>query len=519
MKKILTLSLLLLLAACFRYSYDAKEEFKGQVINDSKLSSIDMTIGIQFNDETAKSDTQNISGDLASETASWLTNYLSEEKKFTKVVNLNKNKDEEVDVVLKGIIKQINLEDPGMSDTAKKLAFFYGIAPLVEHYAAAKEIDSTAVIRFQLLEPKSQKLLWDQLLTKRVSNRIQLSKANKLIFATITKTIETLLTETRLPEVLKIVQTKDYAKLAQEDIPTSNPEKGNIPPSNLAKEETHASNIKTTVTTAVKDPSAFKSSSQRWAVIIGVSNYQDPRIPGLRYADADAKMLYDWIISPQGGRYAPSRVKVLINEEATGRNIKNVLFVWLKQALEEDVVVIYFAGHGSPESPDSSQNLFLLPYDTDHENIAATGFPMWDVETALKRFIKAKRVIVLADACHSGGVGKSFDVARRDSRSLKVNPISAGLQSLSKMGEGVCVISASDDRQFSQEDKKWGGGHGVFTHFLIEGLKGSADYSKDGFVSLGELIPYLSEQVRRETESSQSPTVAGKFDPAITIAK
>ena len=230
-------------------------------------------------------------------------------------------------------------------------------------------------------------------------------------------------------------------------------------------------------------------------------------------------MFYDWLISPHNGRYAPSRVKLLVNEAATGQSIKNALFVWLKQAVEEDVVVIYFAGHGSPEAPDSPQNLFLLPYDAQHDNIAATGFPMWDVETALKRFIKAKRVIVIADACHSGGVGKSFDVALRDSRALKINPINSGLQSLSKIGEGVCVISASDERQFSQEDRKWGGGHGVFTHFLIEGLKGKADYSKDGNVSLGELIPYLSEQVRRETENAQSPTVAGRFDPAITIGK
>jgi hypothetical protein len=45
------------------------------------------------------------------------------------------------------------------------------------------------------------------------------------------------------------------------------------------------------------------------------------------------------------------------------------------------------------------------------------------------------------------------------------------------------------------------------------------NYDTDGVVSLGELIPYLSEQVRRETENAQSPTVAGRFDPAITIGK
>jgi len=280
-----------------------------------------------------------------------------------------------------------------------------------------------------------------------------------------------------------------------------------------------------------KPPLAKRSSSthskakynmtyaNKWAVIIGISNYHDTRIPSLRYASADAISFYNWLISPQGGKYAPSQVKLLLNEESTGKNIKNALFVWLKQAIEEDLVTIYFAGHGSPESPDSPDNLFLFAYDTQYDNIAATGFPMWDIETALKRFIKAKKVVVIADACHSGGVGQSFDVARRAARAIKVNPISSGLQNLSKIGDGVCVISASDDKQFSQEDTKWGGGHGVFTYFLLEGLKGKADYNEDKNITLGELIPYLSEQVRRATQNAQSPTVAGKFDPALNIAR
>lgn len=261
------------------------------------------------------------------------------------------------------------------------------------------------------------------------------------------------------------------------------------------------------------------SSAQKWAVVIGISKYNDSRIAGLRYASADASSFHEWLISQQGGGYAPSRIKLLLDSGATVQNIKSALFNWLKQALEEDMVTIYFAGHGSPESPDSPNNLYLLPFDADYDDIATTGFPMWDIETALKRFIKAKKVVVIADACHSGGVGQSFDIARRASRGIEINPISSGLQNLSKIGDGVAVISASDEKQFSQESQSWGGGHGVFTYFLLKGLNGDADYNKDGQVSLGELIPFLSEQVRRETRNAQSPTVSGKFDPAMSIGK
>jgi len=59
----------------------------------------------------------------------------------------------------------------------------------------------------------------------------------------------------------------------------------------------------------------------------------------------------------------------------------------------------------------------------------------------------------------------------------------------------------------------------IATSYLMEALKGKADYNQDRKVSLGELIPYLSEQVRRATRSAQSPTVSGKFDPALAIAR
>ena len=253
--------------------------------------------------------------------------------------------------------------------------------------------------------------------------------------------------------------------------------------------------------------------AKRWAVIIGISKYQDTRIPQLRYATADARTFYDWIVSPTGGQYPPTQVKLLLDQNATEDNIRKVLFVWLKQALAEDMVTIYFAGHGSPESPDSTQNLFLLAYDTFYDDITTTGFPMWDIETAFRRFIKARKIIVIADACHSGGVGQSFDIAR------KINPIGKSFEDLSKIGDGVCIINASNEKQFSQEGKIWGGGHGVFTYFLLEGLYGKADYNRDSVVTLGELIPYISEQVRRATRNVQTPTVAGKFDPSLSIGK
>jgi hypothetical protein len=271
---------------------------------------------------------------------------------------------------------------------------------------------------------------------------------------------------------------------------------------------------------AIGEPAVVPAvQSRRWAVVIGISRYKDSRIPSLRFAAKDAVAFHDWLVAPDGGRYPPARVKLLLDEAATAKGIREALFSWLGGTIEEDVVTLYFAGHGSPDTPATPENLSLLPHDAQYDSIAATGFPMWDIETALERFIHASRVVVIADACHSGGVGAAFDVARRSSPETENNAISAGLQTLAGIGDGVAVISAADDEQFSYEGEQFGGGHGAFTHFLLEGLKGAADYSKDGRVTLGELIPFLSEHVRRATKNAQSPTVAGRFDPAMSLGR
>ncbi|MCD6404569.1 MAG: tetratricopeptide repeat protein [Planctomycetes bacterium] len=256
-----------------------------------------------------------------------------------------------------------------------------------------------------------------------------------------------------------------------------------------------------------------------WAIVVGVSSYADSRVPVLRYASRDARGFYDWLVSQGGGKHAPADVQLLLDKKATAKNIRDALFNWSKQALPEDILTIYLACHGSPESPDSPENLFLLPYDVDYSNISATAFPMWDIKTALERFVKAGRVVIIADVCHSGGIGEPFTVARRGVAGIAPSMLHKGVSGLAEVREGVLVFTSTQGGQLSQEGARWGGGHGIFTYYLLDGLKGAADYDNNGSVTLGELVPYVQEKVRRETRDAQTPQASGRYDTNLSIAR
>jgi len=253
---------------------------------------------------------------------------------------------------------------------------------------------------------------------------------------------------------------------------------------------------------------SFKTIGKRWAVVIGISNYQysERGITPLKFAHQDANAFMDFLHSPQGGGFEPAHTILLVNEQATTRNIRSALFTFLKQAGKDDLVIIYFAGHGAPE-PGRPDNLYLVSYDTEPEDIASTAFPMWDMETALKRYIVAERVVILADACHSGGIGGEAGLRKVGS----ANMINTYLANLKKTKPGRAIITASEANQLSRESEEWDG-HGVFTYFLLKGLKGEADSDGNGIITIAEAFNYVYNKVRRATSSQQHPNIQGKFD-------
>lgn len=263
---------------------------------------------------------------------------------------------------------------------------------------------------------------------------------------------------------------------------------------------------------------AFSDSTfpgKRWAVIVGVSDYADRRIRPLRYADRDARAFYDFLVSDAAGLggFPRENVVLLLNRDATHQNLRTALFNFLKEATEEDQIVIYFAGHGAPD-PERLNQLYLLTYDTRVDNIAGSAFPMDQVAQATRDLL-ARDIIVIADACHSAGVGGQ--VALRD---VNVNQINQTfLQELNASTGGLTIFTASQATQASHEGEQWGGGHGIFTWHMLEGLRGQADEDEDRIVTMVEMMEFTRERVRRETRNAQIPTISQTaFDQALPLA-
>lgn len=258
-----------------------------------------------------------------------------------------------------------------------------------------------------------------------------------------------------------------------------------------------------------------KRAGRLFAVVIGISHYAkgDGQINDLKYADRDAQSMLDFLKSPAGGGVADQDALLLLNEDATTQNVRHALFTFLTKPQEQDTVVIYIAGHGAPD-PLDSRNLYLITADTKPDDMGGTAFPMWQIQDVFERVLKAKRVITLADTCHSYG----FSGLRAGSGQQRANNlINQYLQRYASKGQRA-VITASDISESSFEDAKWGEGHGVFTYYLLRGLKGEADRNHDGVVTAGELFAYLQQSVREATEGKQNPRAAVGISSGLPVS-
>jgi uncharacterized caspase-like protein len=196
--------------------------------------------------------------------------------------------------------------------------------------------------------------------------------------------------------------------------------------------------------------------------------------------------------------YPEENVITLLNDHASNVDLAKYFEKWLPNNVEQDsTVFVYYSGHGAPDPKSGSA--YLVPYDGDPSFIDETGFSLKRMYAALGK-LPAKEIIVMLDSCFSGAGGRS--VIAKGSRPLVMN-----LQNNVVLPKNMTVLSASSgDQTSSTYDEK---GHGLFTYFMLKGIKNEDVVKADGSIKIEDLYGYLKPQVeriaRKQYNNEQTP--------------
>lgn len=232
---------------------------------------------------------------------------------------------------------------------------------------------------------------------------------------------------------------------------------------------------------------------RKLGIVIGTNEYSDSKIPNLRFAEKDAKDIKDLLYSNICGF---DKVEESINETRTQTFCK--IDQLLKKTENKDLLLIYFSGHGEP---DPQHDLCLLFNNTRLDSLLPTSLNYSMIRKSIDAS-RCKTVIVILDCCYSGAAG------------IKGNNLKEILARSS--GSGTVILSSSSEFDIAKEDEQLE--HGVFTHYLIEGLKnGAVSGDENGDIALVDLYTYAHEKTI--ARCSQTPYLKVEGEGKIIIGK
>lgn len=248
---------------------------------------------------------------------------------------------------------------------------------------------------------------------------------------------------------------------------------------------------------AVREMVSRFEGGRKWGVVIGVNEYLDPEIPKLSYCVADARLVARTLAEKCG--YSLQDILLLADDQEKAHlrpvrmNVLKQVPEWLKRAKKGDTVLVFFAGHGFLDSEGQS---YLAPQDCERASLGLYALRTNELRNWLHQCAATQKILVL-DCCHSGSIRGGADSS----------PSSEELSEGFKKAEGLVVLASCKKNERSADWKEKG--HGLFTHFLVEGLKGEADFDHNGLIDNLELYRYVHEKVsmtaQRELNVRQNP--------------
>src|SRR5271166_5079890 len=138
------------------------------------------------------------------------------------------------------------------------------------------------------------------------------------------------------------------------------------------------------------------------ALIVGIADYANIRkLPKVQ----DAEDLAAALVDPELCGYAPNKVTVLLDQDATRDKIRAGLDALKQRCDANSTVFLYFSGHGGQIKEGANKGQYLLPVEVVYpgdDDLARTAISGAEFTAAL-RGIPAKRLTVVLDCCHAGG--------------------------------------------------------------------------------------------------------------------
>ncbi|WBB56033.1 caspase family protein [Verrucosispora sp. WMMD573] len=233
------------------------------------------------------------------------------------------------------------------------------------------------------------------------------------------------------------------------------------------------------------------------ALVIGIANYNE--ISGLPEAVLnDARDIASVLQSTDYCGFLPGNIRQLLDGQATLDAIRAELAELASSVDPDDSVVIFFSGHGARIGSGPTETSALVPVDCRATKMRDSVLGEPEFSAALAG-IKARRLLVLIDACQAGGAGT---LKRNEHEEVRLGFDEKSLGRLAQ-GAGRVIIASSRANETSLvlRDAR----NSVFTERLLEAFKGKARTTGDGLIRVFDVFNYVSEQVRRTVPGRQHP--------------
>ena len=211
--------------------------------------------------------------------------------------------------------------------------------------------------------------------------------------------------------------------------------------------------------------SGLDDGREYYALIVGVEKFANLTFPEEYWIDETAIAMYDLLVNSSNWR--EENIKMLLNENATKNNIHDAIVNWLDEKEDEnDVVLIFYTDHGwkTRLSERKYGHAFVFTYNVTEENRIEDKITDKEFDTWVDQ-LESKHIVIILETCYSG---RMFAL-RQHGRVL----LTAG---------GKYFFCGVDDSDHLKE--------GIFTHYIMEGLKGVADLNNDGWVTAEETFRY-----------------------------